>query len=118
MAVAIFHMVKGCNEKIIVQLFDPSNDTGTNGIDLSGVDTGTLGAKAKHTVSGTVVTFNSASVVAPATDGKIELVYDTTDFTETGVYDLQIKYVTLVSLETRIYPSEGNQLKIRVAAAN
>lgn len=119
MAVAIFHMVKGSNEKITVQLFDPTNDTGANGIDLSNVDTGIgVTAKAKHTVSGTVVTFNSATVKAPATDGKFELEYDATDFTETGVYDLQIKYTTLVTAEVRIYPSEGNQLKIRVAEAN
>jgi hypothetical protein len=114
MGAAVFSLVKGSNEDLIVQLYDAANDTGSNGIDLSGASG--FSAKAKNPVTLTAVTFATAAVYGAATDGKVKLTYATSAFSEIGTFDLQISYTD--AGKTRVYPSEGNQLKIKVKGAN
>jgi hypothetical protein len=115
MGPALFPLVAGSNEDLIVQLYDAANDTGSTGIDLTG---GTaFSANAKNPATGTTVSFATAAIYGAATDGKVKLTYATNAFVETGTFDLQITYTDGAG-KTRKYPSEGNQLKIKVTGAN
>lgn len=115
MAAAVFNLVVGSNEELIVQLYDAANDTGSNGIDLTAGTS--FSAKAQNAATATDVTFASAAIYGAATNGQVKLTYATNAFAEVGTFDVQITYVDGAG-KTRIYPSEGNQLKIKVNGAN
>ena len=114
MAAAIHYVVVGSNEDLIVQLYDVANDTGVNGIDLTSITS--IVVKAKNQNTSTVKTLTGV-VYGAATDGKFQISSLTTDWSEVGTWDLQIKYTDALG-KTRIYPSEGNQIKIKVSGAN
>lgn len=111
----IFDMVKGSNEPIIIQLYPTATDTGSNGIDLTGATSMT--ASARHIDTAAVVSFNSAAIYGPPTDGQVKLLYDTTDFTVLGLYDVQITYTDGAGYVRR-YPSEGGGLRLRLNGSN
>jgi len=115
MATAIHHIVAGSNEPLVIQLYDPSDDTGSNGIDLTGITN--ISAKAKNVATGATVNFATCTVLGDPTNGKFILTSLVTDWATAGTYDIQIKY-TDASSNVRIYPSEGNQIKLKVAGAN
>lgn len=114
MAIAMHHLVIGSNEDLIIQLYDVANDTGVNGIDLTGITS--IVVKVKNPATSTVKTLTGIVYGTP-TDGKFQISSLTTDWSEVGTWDLQIKYVDAAT-HTRIYPSEGNQIKIKVSGAN
>lgn len=103
-------IVVGSNAPITVQLYEVDNDTGSNGILLTGA-TG-LSAKAKAS-DGTVVSFTSA-IIADAANGVVQLDYTVGSFTVIDTYDLQIQFTDSGS-KVHIYPGEGNTLKLKVA---
>lgn len=104
-------MVAGSFEALDVHLYDAATEAS---IDLSGISA--ISAKAKNPATGTTKTITCA-VLGTATNGNFRLSPDVNTWTETGTFDLQIGY-TDASGNKRIYPSEGNQLKIKVAGAN
>lgn len=114
MSSGMHSLVKGSNETLVVQLYDIAADTGSNGIDLTGISA--IVVKARNPATGTVKTLTGA-VLGTATDGKFSINSTTSDWAEVGVWDLQIKYTDATG-KTRIYPSEGNQLKVKVTEAN
>lgn len=115
MARPIFDMVKGSNEPIIIQLYPVEADTGSNGIDLTGAVS--LSASAKHVDTAAVVAFDSCAVYGTPTEGTVRLLYDTTDFTTLGLYDIQITFTDGAGY-TRRYPSEGTGLRMRLNGSN
>lgn len=115
MARPIFDLVKGSNEPIIIQLYPVETDTGSNGIDLTGATSMT--ASARHVDTAAVVAFDSCTVYGTPTDGKVRLLYDTTDFTALGLYDIQITFTDGAGYVRR-YPSEGSGLRMRLNGSN
>ena len=115
MARPIFDLVKGSNEPIIIQLYPVETDTGSNGIDLTGA--AGMSASAKHVDTEAVTGFDSCAVYGTPTDGKVRLLYDTTDFTALGLYDIQITFTDGAGYVRR-YPSEGTGLRMRINGSN
>lgn len=114
MTTEVHSLVIGSNETLVVQLYDIASDTGSNGIDLTGISS--VVVKAKNPATGTTKTLTGAVLGTP-TDGKFSINSLTSDWSEVGVWTLQIKYTDATG-KTRIYPSEGNQLKVKVSEAN
>lgn len=106
-----FKIVKGSNASLVVQLYPVETDTGVNGIDLTGSTSFSAVAK-RLDGEGSAVNFNSAAVT-DAENGKVQLDYDTSDFTDVAVYTIQISYTDSNS-KTRIYPSDGDSLRLQI----
>lgn len=115
MARVIYDLVKGSNEPIVIQLYPVETDTGSNGIDLTGVSN--LAATAKHVESGAKKNFSAVAVQGSPVNGTVALNFDTTTFTDIGVYDVQITF-TDPAAKVRAYPSDGAGLRIRVNDSN
>lgn len=111
MATAVHNVVAGSFEALDVHLYDAATEAN---VDLSGISS--ITAKAKNTAAGTTKTITCAVQGAP-TNGNFRLSPDANTWAEVGTFDLQISYTDGAS-NKRIYPSEGNQLKIKVAGAN
>lgn len=111
MATSVHNVVIGSFEALDVHLYDAATEAN---VDLSGISA--ISAKAKNPATGTTKTLTCAVNGTP-TLGNFRLTPDVTIWTEVGTFDLQISYTDGAS-NKRIYPSEGNQLKIKVAAAN
>lgn len=114
MATSVHHIIYGSNESLIVQLYDVTTDTGSNGIDLTGISA--IVVTAKNPETGTVDTLTGVVLGTP-TDGKFQIDHLVTELNEVGAWDLQIKYTDAIG-NIRKYPSEGNQLKIAVSESN
>lgn len=115
MARPVFELVKGSNEPIVVQLYPVATDTGANGINLTGATS--MSANAKHVDTGAVVAFDSCAVYGDATEGNVRMLYDATDFSVVGLYDVQITYTDGAGY-VRKYPSEGSGLRIKINGSN
>lgn len=111
MATAMHYVVAGSYESLDVRLYDP--ETGAY-VDLSGISA--ISAKAKNPATGTVKTI-ACAVLGAAVNGDFRLTPDANTWSEVGTFDLQITY-TDAAVHRRIYPSEGNQMKIKVSGAN
>lgn len=115
MARPIFDLVKGSNEPIVIQLYAVDTDDGSSGIDLTGAVS--LSASAKHEDTAAVVAFDSCAIYGTPTNGQVRLLYDATDFTTLGLYNIQITFTDGAGY-TRRYPSEGTGLRMRLNGSN
>ena len=110
MAVAVFDLIVGSNEPIVVQLYPLSDEGGSAGISLSGATS--VAAHAKPAAGGTTVALTAT--VSDTANGKVTLNYATGDFAM-GTWQLQIKFLDGAGKQRR-YPSEDQQLLLRVNA--
>ena len=113
MATELHEIIVGTNESLLVQLYDKDNDDGSTGIDLTGCTT--FAATGKDS-AGNKKNFTAATVDGATTLGTLKLTYATNTF-PAATYDIQITY-TAPDGTTRGYPSQGNQLKLKVNGAN
>lgn len=116
MATAVHPVVIGSYEALDVHLHDAKKDPDdpSGNVDLTGITL--ISARAKNPATGTVKDITCA-VNGAAMNGNFRLTPDVNTWGEVGTFDLQISYTDGAG-HKRIYPSEGNQLKVKVSGAN